>query len=181
MYICQLYIGQFWLQWDYFRNFAGFILFLNVNAYSSVNYFALHTKKNYVRVMFLTSLLILGWVPSDEFVFVHHFAPFMEKKFPGQKFLSFFRVQNYLGAVSLSADNLTKSEAWFIKDSNHLTFWWFGLIYQIFFTSWWRWRKWRMAICSVFEDWRIGKYYLTDLVGTLDFYPCFYQYAEIRK
>ena len=52
-----------------------------------------------------------NWLPSDEFVFVHQFAPFMEKISGPEIPTSFFRVQNYLGAVSLSADSLTKSEA----------------------------------------------------------------------
>ena len=70
-------------------------------------------------------------------------APF---GFHGKKIRSRNSQDSFESKVSLSADNLTNSEAWFIKDSSHLTIWWFGLIIPIFFhflmaTILWQWRN----------------------------------------
>ena len=54
-------------------------------------------QKIYVLRRDVFDIFANNWVPSDEFVFVHHSAPFMEK-ISGPE-------------ISLSADNLTKSEA----------------------------------------------------------------------
>ena len=69
------------------------------------------STKIYVLRRDVFDIFANNWVPSDEFVFVHHSAPFMEKISGLEIPTSFFRVQNYLGPVSLSAENLTKSEA----------------------------------------------------------------------
>ena len=61
-------------------------------------------QKIYVLRRDVLDIFANNWVPSDEFVFVHHFAPFMEKISGPEIPTSFFRVQNYLDAVSLSAD-----------------------------------------------------------------------------